>query len=162
MSPAFVAGTAESLPNAQITFDKFHVVKLINEAVDEVRRAEQKSRGELKKSRSLWLKNPRNLSQRQRTQLDGLSAANLKTGRAYRIRLAFQERYLRPPKMPRHSSRNGTGGPPTAACRRSSKRHAWSTATGTASSAGSTPRSPTASWKPSTASSKPPKPRPGD
>ena len=29
MSPAFVAGTAESLPNAQITFDKFHLVKLI-------------------------------------------------------------------------------------------------------------------------------------
>ena len=43
MSPAFVAGTAESLPNAQITFDKFHVVKLINEVVDAVRRAEQKA-----------------------------------------------------------------------------------------------------------------------
>ena len=96
MSPAFIAGTAESLPNAQITFDKFHVVKLINEAVDAVRRAEQKSRTDLKKSRYLWLKNPRNLSQRQRTQLDNLSASNLKTGRAYRIRLAFQELYLQP------------------------------------------------------------------
>jgi len=96
MSPAFIAGTAESLPNAEITFDKFHVVKLINEAVDEVRRAEQKSRAELKKSRYLWLKNPRNLSDRQRTQLDTLAACNLKTGRAYRIRLAFQELYLQP------------------------------------------------------------------
>ncbi len=96
MSPAFIAGTAESLPNAQITFDKFHVVKLINQAVDAVRRAEQKSHAELKKSRYLWLKNPRNLSQRQRTQLDNLSAANLKTGRAYRMRLAFQELYLQP------------------------------------------------------------------
>ena len=98
MSPAFVAGAAESLPNAQITFDKFHVVKLINQAVDEVRRAEQKSRAELKKSRYLWLKNPRNLSERQRAQLDNLSASNLKTGRAYRIRLAFQELYLQPAK----------------------------------------------------------------
>jgi transposase len=98
MSPAFIVGAAESLPNAQITFDKFHVVKLINEAVDEVRRAEQKSRGELKKSRYLWLKNPRNLSERQRAQFDSLSAANLKTGRAYRIRLAFQELYLQPAK----------------------------------------------------------------
>ena len=96
MSPAFIAGTAESLPNAQITFDKFHVVKLINQAVDAVRRAEQKSHAELKKSRYLWLKNPRNLSERQRTQLDNLSASNLKTGRAYRIRLAFQELYLQP------------------------------------------------------------------
>jgi transposase len=98
MSPAFIAGAAESLPNAQITFDKFHLVKLINEAVDEVRRSEQKSRAELKKSRYLWLKNPRNLSERQRTQLDNLSASNLKTGRAYRIRLAFQELYIQPAK----------------------------------------------------------------
>jgi transposase len=96
MSPAFIAGVAQSLPNAQITFDKFHVVKLINEAVDAVRRAEQKSHAELKNSRYLWLKNPRNLSQRQRTQLDNLSGSNLKTGRAYRIRLAFQELYLQP------------------------------------------------------------------
>jgi transposase len=98
MSPAFIAGAAESLPNAQITFDKFHLVKLINEAVDAVRRSEQKSRAELKKSRYLWLKNPRNLSERQRTQLDNLSASNLKTGRAYRIRLAFQELYVQPAK----------------------------------------------------------------
>jgi transposase len=96
MSPAFIAGTAQSLPNAAITFDKFHVVKLINEAVDEVRRAEQKSRAELKNSRYLWLKNPPNLSARQRTQLDSLAGAKLKTGRAYRIRLAFQELYLQP------------------------------------------------------------------
>ena len=96
MSPAFIAGTAKSLPNAQITFDKFHLVKLINDAVDAVRRSEQKSRAELKKSRYLWLTNPHNLSQRQRAQLDRLSAANLKTGRAYRIRLAFQDLYAQP------------------------------------------------------------------
>ena len=96
MSPAFIAGAADSLPKAQITFDKFHVVKLINEAVDEVRRAEQKSRTELNKSRYLWLKNPQNLSDRQRTQLESLSGANLKTGRAYRMRLAFQELYAQP------------------------------------------------------------------
>ena len=42
---------AEGLPKAQITFDKFHVVKLINEVVDEVCRAEQKSRTELNKNR---------------------------------------------------------------------------------------------------------------
>ena len=42
MSPAFIKGIAESLPDAAITFDKFHAVKLINDAVDQVRRAEQK------------------------------------------------------------------------------------------------------------------------
>ena len=96
MSPAFIAGIAQSLTNAQITFDKFHLVKLINEAVDAVRRTEQKSHAELKNSRYLWLRNPRNLSERQRTQLSSLSGSNLKTGRAYRIRLAFQELYAQP------------------------------------------------------------------
>jgi transposase len=96
MSPAFIAGAAESLPKAQITFDKFHVVKLINEAVDLVRRAEQKSHAELKKSRYLWLKNPQNLSDRQRVQLDSLSGSKLKTGRAYRMKLAFQDLYTQP------------------------------------------------------------------
>lgn len=96
MSPAFIAGTAASLPNAAITFDKFHLVKLINEAVENVRRAEQKSRAELRNSRYLWLKNPPNLSPRQRTHLDSLAGVNLKTARAYRIRLAFQDLYLQP------------------------------------------------------------------
>src|SRR5208337_4830406 len=42
MSPAFIKGVADNLPEAAITFDKFHAVKIINEAVDQVRRAEQK------------------------------------------------------------------------------------------------------------------------
>ena len=42
MSPAFIKGVEENLPNAEITFDKFHVLKTLNEAVDEVRRQEQK------------------------------------------------------------------------------------------------------------------------
>ena len=33
MSPAFTKGIAENLPNADITFDKFHAVKIINDAV---------------------------------------------------------------------------------------------------------------------------------
>ena len=42
MSPAFIKGTADSLPNAAVTFDKFHAVKIVNDAVDQVRRIEQK------------------------------------------------------------------------------------------------------------------------
>ena len=38
MSPAFTKGVTAQLPNASITFDKFHVTKMVNEAVDEVRR----------------------------------------------------------------------------------------------------------------------------
>ena len=40
MSPAFIKGVKEYLPKAQITFDKFHILKIINEAVDKVRKQE--------------------------------------------------------------------------------------------------------------------------
>jgi len=34
MSPAFIDGVGQCLPNAQITFDRFHVMKIMSEAVD--------------------------------------------------------------------------------------------------------------------------------
>ena len=91
MSPAFIKGTAESLPGAEVTFDKFHTVKIVNEAVDAVRRAEQKGEPVLKRSRYIWLRNPENLSPRQRAMLDAMPRHHLKTARACRMRLAFQE-----------------------------------------------------------------------
>ena len=96
MSGAFIKGVTENLTEAEITFDKFHVMKLIGEAVDKVRRAEIKSRPELKRSRYLWLKNARNLSTAQTTHLGSLSQTNLKTARAYHLRLAFQDIYTEP------------------------------------------------------------------
>ena len=96
MSPAFIKGVGESLPNAAITFDKFHAVKIINEAVDEVRRAEQKGQSLLRGTRYIWLRNPANLSERQRATLEALPTRHLKTGRAYQIRLAFQDLYDQP------------------------------------------------------------------
>ena len=55
MSAAFIKGVTDNLPEAEITFDKFHAVKLVNDAVDKVRRAESKDRPELKRTRYLWL-----------------------------------------------------------------------------------------------------------
>jgi transposase len=96
MSPAFIKGVTENLTEAVITFDKFHVMKLIGEAVDETRRAECKVRPELKRSRYVWLKNERNLSASGRETLAALSKLHLKTARAYQLRLAFQEVYAQP------------------------------------------------------------------
>jgi transposase len=93
MSPAFISGVGDNLPNAAITFDKFHAVKIINEAVDEVRRSEQRKNAELRGTRYIWLRNPQNLSERQKTTLDSLPMQHLKTARAYQIRLAFQDLY---------------------------------------------------------------------
>jgi transposase len=93
MSPAFIQGIEKNFPNAAMTFDKFHVMKILGTAVDEVRRAEQKDRPELVGSRYVWLKNEQNWTERQRTIFEALRPAglNLKTARAYRLRLAFQD-----------------------------------------------------------------------
>jgi transposase len=101
MSPAFIKGVEQQLPNALLTFDKFHVMKIINEAVDEVRRQEQKRRPELKYSRYVWLKNPQNLKASQSRQLEELDVKrlNLKTARAYHIRLNFQELWQQYPEQ---------------------------------------------------------------
>ena len=93
MSAAFIKGVAESLPEAAVTFDKFHAVKIINDAVDQVRRAEQKHQAVLRGTRYIWLRNPDNLSERQRSTLENLPTRHLKMARAYQIRLAFQDLY---------------------------------------------------------------------
>jgi len=98
MSPAFIKGVEENFPEAELTFDKFHIMKVVNEAVDKVRRDEQKLRPELSRSRYIWLKNPQNLSSKQSDKLDKLTLKklNLKTSRAYHIKLNFQEIFNHP------------------------------------------------------------------
>lgn len=96
MSAAFIKGVTDNLTEAEITFDKFHAVKLVNDAVDKVRRVESKGRPELKRSRYLWLRNAPSLSAESRASLEALTKLHLKTARAYRIRLAFQEIYKQP------------------------------------------------------------------
>ena len=98
MSPAFIKGVKETLPHAQITFDKFHILKLINEAVDDVRKEEYKTQPLLKGTKYLWMKNRERLTDKQQETLQALSLSrlNLKTFRALRIREAFQALYEAP------------------------------------------------------------------
>lgn len=102
MLPAYLKGAAEQFPLAEITFDRFHVLRLLNDGVDQVRREEQKERLELKRTRYLWLKNGVNLTQKQRAWLDELvdpRGVQLRTARAYRLKLAFQEFWELPPDL---------------------------------------------------------------
>ena len=95
MSPAFIKGVKENLPEAKITFDKFHIVKMINEAIDAVRRMEIKENPLLKGTRYIFLKNEKNLTQIQRdkkTELQ-LSKLNIKLFRALNLRETFQQIY---------------------------------------------------------------------
>lgn len=91
MSKAYIAGVQRHLPQAAITFDAFHLVKLANEAVDEVRRAEVRSESALKGTRWLWLKDAYRFSMRQITELHHLSRQRLKTGRAWRIKETLRD-----------------------------------------------------------------------
>lgn len=91
MSTSFISGVEKYLTKAKITFDKFHIIKALNEALDEVRREEQKLLPFLKKTRYIWLKNPKNLTKEQTVRLRDLRGYNLKTGKVYQMKLNFQE-----------------------------------------------------------------------
>jgi len=98
MSPAFIKGARESLPNASVTFDKFHVTKIIGDAVDKTRREERADHPELKGQRYALLRNPETMND---DQLDFVSSlllrkTQLKTARAFHLKLVFQDFYLQP------------------------------------------------------------------
>jgi transposase len=99
MSVAFIAGIRDHLSNAEITFDRFHIMKQLGEAVDEVRRAEAKQRPALlKKTRWLWLSNREKLSANDQRALVWLTrpSLGLATARAHRWREDFQGFYDQP------------------------------------------------------------------
>jgi transposase len=96
LSAAFIKGIKENIPNAIHTFDKFHIMKLIIDALDEVRREEQRTTPDLKKTRYLWRKNPESLTKKELSIFEPLSKRNLKTARPYRMKEAFKELWESP------------------------------------------------------------------
>src|ERR1022692_3720478 len=95
MWAAYANLVKEHAPQAQILFDRFHIVKHLNEAVEEVRRSEmrrlsQKEKVAFKRSRWLLLKNPWNLSDDQKERLSTLVRWNAPIVRAYYLKEAFQ------------------------------------------------------------------------
>ena len=96
MSPSFIKGVTDNLPNANITFDKFHLIKIINEAVDNVRKEEQHTNPILRNSRFVFLKNRSNYTSKQREKYEEISMSklNIRTFKALQIRELFQQIYL--------------------------------------------------------------------
>jgi transposase len=88
MSPAFIAGVTAHLPNARITFDKFHIVAQASAAVDKMRRLEQRTDPSLKGLRWALLRDRDHLSDDSRAELDALvaAAATKRTARAWLYR----------------------------------------------------------------------------
>lgn len=93
MSPAFIKGVGEHLPNARITFDKFHVIAHASQALDLTRRAEQKTDPSLKGTRWMLLKDAHDLTAAARAELDVLIAAVTpkRTARAWMYREQLRE-----------------------------------------------------------------------
>jgi transposase len=85
----YLLGLSRYLPHTNVVFDRFHIMKKMNAAVDDVRRQEQKQVPGLKRSRFIWLKNPCNLTDRQSAVLMNLKKLDLKTARAYQLKLAL-------------------------------------------------------------------------
>ena len=91
MSAAYIRGLKEEFPKAEQTFDNFHLMQLLTEAVDETRRAEQPMHPELKGTRYVWLKNDWNRTPRDREKFDALRSSKLATVRATHIKTVFQD-----------------------------------------------------------------------
>lgn len=97
MSPAYIKGVKENFGNAQVVFDKFHVISHVVQAVEQVRREEARGgveiKEQLKKTAWLWRKNPENWTEREERRYKELAKKPLVTGLAYAMRLELQAVY---------------------------------------------------------------------
>ena len=93
MNMGFTTEIKKTFKKAKIIYDKFHVIKVVNEALDKVRKSEVLEQPILKRTKYIWLKNKLKLKENQKEDLQKMSKMNLKTGKAYRLKLAFQDIY---------------------------------------------------------------------
>jgi transposase len=108
MSAAYAKGVALALPNAAISYDRFHVVAMAIEAMDQVRRAEMRDEpaavdaalGDTQRKTIkglMWAmrKNPAGWSAGQLDAMHWLQRSTLKSARAWRLKMALREVYAR-------------------------------------------------------------------
>lgn len=98
MWKAFMNGCKETLPNAKVVHDRFHLVKYLNEAIDKVRRREVKTHHELKASRYALLKNKENLTEKQRIKFEAIQSANYEVAKAWQVKENFKDLFASNPK----------------------------------------------------------------
>ena len=106
MSAAYAKGVGMALPEAQISYDRFHVIAMAHEAMDEVRREEISTQPKAIKEalgdngrkllKSLtWgmRKNPEGWSVKQTNAMHWLQHSRLKSARAWRLKMALRAVY---------------------------------------------------------------------
>lgn len=91
LSKSYQAGCRKHLQQADPCFDAFHLVKLANEALEEVRRAEVKEESDLKGIRWGTLKDASSWNENQIEIMHWLQRSGLKTARAWRMKERLRE-----------------------------------------------------------------------
>lgn len=91
MSQSYQNSVRRYCPDAELIFDPFHLAKMLNKAVDEVRRREAvlgtgAQRAALKGTRQLWMWGEENLPERHAARFEPLRESALKTARAWRLK----------------------------------------------------------------------------
>ena len=91
LSKSYQVGCSKHLPGADQCFDAFHLVKLANEALEEVRLAEVKKESDLKGIHWRTLKDTSNWNESQIEIMYWLQRSSLKTARAWRMKERHRE-----------------------------------------------------------------------
>jgi transposase len=97
MSQAYISVVKDLVPHARLVFDRFHVQRLVQDALDETRRDEaraassEEGRRALKHTRYALLKNPWNLGAGQRQTLEELERTNRSLFRGYLLKESFAD-----------------------------------------------------------------------
>ncbi len=107
MGPAYIASVLENCPEAALVFDHFHVVKLMNEQLSNLRRrlyheqADVLQRRVLKGSRWLLLKRPENLKEQanERQRLQDALELNAPLATAYYMKEDLRQIWNQPDKQ---------------------------------------------------------------
>jgi transposase len=78
MGRAYISAVTKNLPNAKIVFDRFHVVKLVNDTLDRLRRevfqsAAQKDERVLAGTKYILLRNEEDFDDKKKERLEDLS-----------------------------------------------------------------------------------------
>jgi len=108
MSAAYAKGVGLALEQAQISYDRFHVIAMANEAMDGVRRQEMKEEPQALKQalgdndrkslkRLTWgmRRNPQGWSAKQTNAMHWLQHSSLKSARAWRLKMALRTVYAK-------------------------------------------------------------------
>lgn len=98
LSAAFISSVMENAPQATHVFDHFHVVKLMNEALDDIRRTQYNEEKDLNKrkvikgTRYLLLRNGKDVFDSEyKTRLDNALAMNEPLSKAYYLKEGLRE-----------------------------------------------------------------------